>query len=104
MHPTVEVETEDAGYLPSPTSERDAPPAGEGEARNDESFAATQQATPTPVPMANISAPLTQTTSDLGTEDGDKSVPLWLRGAEIGLGLLVAGLALATLIARRRSR
>ncbi len=97
MPPTVEVEAGYASALPSPTYERDAPPAGEGEAT-------AQQATPTPVPMVNISAPLTQTTSDLGTEDGDKSVPLWLRGAEIGLGLLVAGLALATLIARRRSR
>jgi len=104
MVPTIEAETADAGYLQSPTSEPDAPPAGEGKTRNDESFAATQQATPTPVPMVNISAPLTQTDSDLDAKDSDKSVRLWLRGAEIGLGLLVAGLAVATLIARRRSR
>jgi hypothetical protein len=32
-----------------------------------------------------------------------KDVPLWLRAAEIGLGLAVVALAAATFVARRRA-
>lgn len=59
-----------------------------------------QEATPPLEPVAL--APLEEMAPAAGTEEAAEGVPLWLRLVEIGLGLVVVGLAATTLILRRR--
>ncbi len=59
-----------------------------------------QEATALPEPVAVV--PLEEMPAEAVRGEAAEGIPLWLRLVEIGLGLLVVGLAAATLIARRR--
>jgi hypothetical protein len=85
---------EEPPLVVSPPPDRE-PTVGEGE-----QVVQPQTATATPAPVA--AAPLAEERAAAGPQTVTKGVPLWLRVLEIGLGLVVVGLAAATLIVRRR--
>lgn len=102
-------------YQGTPVPTALATPPGEGEAEEPlapEMLASTvseQEPLVAPVPSDTLPAeavpgsPLSLTPIPDETEEAAEGVPIWLRLAEIGLGLAVIGLATATLILRWRS-
>lgn len=82
--------------LVSPPTEREV---SEGEAGPE--ILQEQAATTAPQDVVMV-VPLEETPTADGAQDGTAGVPLWLRGVEISLGLVAVGLAVATLIVRRR--
>lgn len=80
----------------SPPTEREV---SEGEAGPE--ILQEQAATTAPQEVVMV-VPLEETPTATGAQDGTAGVPLWLRGVEISLGLVAVGLAVATLIVRRR--
>jgi anti-sigma factor RsiW len=92
-----------------------ATPTGEGEAAEPRAAAPWATATagqfPTALPEPTVTteegiardAPPTFTPIPAAAEEASEGVPVWLRLVEIGLGLMVIGLATTTLILRWRS-
>jgi hypothetical protein len=80
-----------------------ASPPAEGERADSDAGAHVlqeQEVTAVPEPVAVV--PLEGAPPAAGTEEAAEGVSFWLRLVEVGLGLVVVGLAMATLIARRR--
>jgi len=110
-----EVPAAEDAYQGTPVPDVLATPPGQGVAEEPlapEMLASTvseQEPLVAPVPSDTLPAetvpgsPLSLTPIPDETEEAAEGVPIWLRLAEIGLGLAVIGLATATLILRWRS-